>query len=258
MVWKKQTDVLKQTHIAAALIAFYGERAVFIDGRIDQRLTALAAESGNIKKFFNRRFHDKGIDWQRLVYFQTISTRRWGERKRGVGNLHFHALMILPERQSLKQIRNKLELVFGKVANMGGKIQFKITKPDWQSSYTFNNVTSEGPIGKLLYVQHGMGGTYNDLAFNDDGKRSRKAPIERLRCNRQATGLARGLPSHFNAKATLCDHVSTEQGRRAFVTWLKEELELKKARKREAARLLQRAASDIRTEFSGNSHLGQS
>ncbi|MDX0931563.1 hypothetical protein GOE05_29745 [Sinorhizobium medicae] len=48
--------MLKQAHIAAAMIALYGERAVFIDGRIDQRLTALADESGNIKAFFNRRF----------------------------------------------------------------------------------------------------------------------------------------------------------------------------------------------------------
>jgi hypothetical protein len=237
VVWKKQTDIFKQAHVAAALIAIYGERAAFIDGRIDQRLTALAAESGNIKKFFNRRFHDKGVDWQRLVYFQTISTKHSGGCKRGVSNLHFHALVILPERQSIKQIRAKLELVFGKVATMGGKIQFRITKPDWRSSYTFSGVTAKGPIGKLLYVQQGMGGTYNDLHLNDDGKRSRKAPIERLRCNRRATGLARGLPSHFNAKVTLCDHVSTGQGRRAFVAWLKEERELQRQQAREAARV---------------------
>lgn len=235
MVWKKQTDILKQAHIAAALIAIYGERAVFIDGRIDVNLTAVADEATNIKGFFNRRFHDKGVDWQRLIYFQTVSTRRWGEkRKRGLANLHFHALMILPVRQSYKQIRATLETVFGKAGNMGGKIQFKISKPDWRESYSFNGVTSDGPLGKLLYVQQGMGGTYNDLNLNE-GKRSRKAPVERLRCNRHATGLARGIPSHFNAKATLCDSVSKDAGRRAFLSWLKEERELQREHKRRVA-----------------------
>ncbi|MGE6786699.1 hypothetical protein ACQKGL_29740 [Ensifer adhaerens] len=216
------------------MLATYGERAVFIDGRISTGITALAAESGNIKTFFNRRFHDKGVDWQRLVYFQTVSTKRWGKKKRGISNLHFHALMILPERQTLKQVRQKLELVFGKAGDMGGKIQFKITQPDWQAAYTFNEVTANGPLGKLLYVQQGMGGTYNDLQLNDSGKRSRKAPIERLRCNKKSRGLARGIPSNFNAKATLCDHVSTEAGRRAFVAWLKEAHEIQKEQKRRA------------------------
>lgn len=243
--------------MAAAMIAIYGERAVFVDGRIDINLTAVAAEDGNIKGFFNRRFHDKGVDWQRLVYFQTVSTRRWGEkRKRGVANLHFHALMILPERQTLKQIRTTLETVFGKAGNMGGKIQFKISKPDWQESYSFNGVRAEGPIGKILYVQQGMGGTFNDLNLNE-GKRSRKAPIERLRCNRQAKGLARGIPSNFNFKAALCDHVSMDAGRRAFLAWLKEERELERQRKIIAAR--ERAATgakkDRATTFDSPAHL---
>jgi hypothetical protein len=179
-------------------------------------------------------FHDKGVDWQRLIYFQTVSTRKWGKKKRGIANLHFHALMILPERQTLKQVRQKLELVFGKAGAMGSKIQFKISKPNWGTGYTFNSVRAEGPLGKLLYIQQGMGGTYNDLELNDNGKRSRKAPIERLRCNRNATGLARGIPSNFNAKATLCDHVSTDAGRRAFVAWLKEERQIRKELKQRA------------------------
>lgn len=238
-VWKKQTDVLKQLHIAAALLAVYGHRAVFVDGRIDRRLTELAVESGNIKHFFNRRFHDKGVDWQRVLYFQTTSTRRSGPRKRGVANLHFHGLFILPERQSNKQMRNALKLVFGHAEGMSSEIQFKFTKPDWGKGYTFNKIRADGPLGKILYVQQGMGATYNDLKLNDDGKRSRKAPIERLRCNRQASGLAKGAPSNFNAKATLVDHVSTEMGRKAFMLWLtvhREELkELKRRQARAAA-----------------------
>lgn len=214
------------------MIALYGERAAFVDGRIDLHLVRQAADTGNIKGFFNRRFHDKGADWQRLVYFQTESTRRWGERKRGVSNLHFHALIILPERQTLKQIRQKLGDVFGHVPGMG-KLQFKITKPDWSKSYTFNQVSAAGPLGKILYVQDGMGATYNDLKLNEDGKRSRKAPIERLRCNRHAKGLARGIPSHFNAKATLCDHVSTAAGRAAFREWVAEERRMIKRKKRQ-------------------------
>ena len=234
---------MKQAYVAAAMIAMYDERAVFVDGRIDTRLIALAAESGNIKGFFNRRFHDKGVEWQRLVYFQTVSTRRWGEkRKRGIANLHFHALMVLPERQTLKQIRATLETVFGKAGNMGGKIQFKISEPDWQEAYTFNGVTAEGPLGKVLYVQQGMAGTFNDMNLNE-GKRSRKAPIERVRCNRQAKGLARGIPSNFNFKATLCDHVSMDAGRRAFLAWLKEE------RERERLHKLRLSASPIEDDL---------
>ena len=222
--WLKQTDLLKQAHIVAALIAVYGQRAMFFDCRIDQRLTQQAWESGDIKRFFNRRFHDKGVHWQRLVYFQTISTKRGGDgkRKRGLANLHVHALFILPERQSLKQMRDTLAKVFGRVPNMGDLIQFKNVKPDWTKQCTFNGVTAKGPLGKILYVQQGMGGTYNDLDMNN-GKRSRKAPIERLRCNRHATGLAQGIPSHFNAQATLCDHVSTRLGELAFKDWLREE-----------------------------------
>lgn len=218
------------------MIATFGERAVFIDGRIDQRLIAVAVESGNIKKFFNQRFHDQGVNWQRLVYFQTVSTSRSGQKKRGVSNLHFHALIVLPERQTLKQIRAKLELVFGKAVNMGGRIQFDISKPDWRKSYTFNGVTAKGPLGKILYVQQGMGGTFNDLKLNEGGKRSRKAPIERLRCNKNAVGLARGIPSNFNAKATLCDHDSTKAGHKGYLLWITEEREQKRAQARLAAR----------------------
>ncbi|MGF0540743.1 hypothetical protein ACQQ2Q_22355 [Agrobacterium sp. ES01] len=201
------------------MIATYGERAVFIDGRIKTNLIAVAAEDGNIKRFFNRLFHDKGVDWQRLVYFQTVSTRRWGEkRKRGIANLHFHALVILPERQSNKQIRATLETVFGKAGNMGG--------------------------------------TFNDLNLNE-GKRSRKVPIERLRCNRRAKGLARGIPSNFNFKAALCDHVSMDAGRRVFLAWLKEERELERQRKIIVARerVAIGAKKDRATDFDSPAHL---
>lgn len=223
----------------AALLAVYGERAVFVDGRIDERLTQQAVESGNVKGFFNDLFHRKRIDWQRLIYFDTVSKRRTGPRRRGKMNLHFHALFILPARQTNKQMRQTLEQVFGKAGNMRGEIQFKFAPPDWAKGYSFNDVKAEGPIGKILYIQHGMGGTYNDLELNDDGKRSRKAPIERLRCNRQAKGLAKGVPSNFNAKATLVDHVSTKAGHRAFTWWLKvrhEELKEQKRRQARAAR----------------------
>lgn len=205
------------------MIAIYGQRAMFFDCRIDLRLTQQAWESGNIKQFFNRRFHDKGVNWPRLVYFQTISTKRGGDgkRKRGLANLHAHALFIVPERQSLRQMRDTLANVFGRVPGMGDLIQFKHVKPDWTKQCSFNGITAKGPLGKILYVQQGMGGTYNDLDLNN-GKRSRKAPIERLRCNRAATGLAQGIPSHFNSKATLCDHASTQAGQAAFVDWLRD------------------------------------
>lgn len=235
--WLKQTDLFKQLHIAAALIATYGERAMFFDCRIDVRLTQQAWESGNVKGFFNRRFHDEGVNWQRLVYFQTVSTKRGGggKRKRGLANLHAHALVILPERQALKQIRASLAKVFGRVPGMGDVIQFKNIKPDWTKQCTFNGITAKGPLGKLLYIQQGMGGTYNDLDLNG-GKRSRKVPIDRLRSNRRSTGLAQGIPSHFNAKATLCDHASTQAGELAFRDWLKDGREAKRQEKARIAR----------------------
>lgn len=218
---------------------------MFFDCRIDQRLTQQASESGNIKAFFNRRFHDKGVHWQRLVYFQTISTKRdGGKRKRGLANLHVHALFILPERQTLKQIRASLAEIFGRVPGMGDIIQFKHTKPDWTKRCDFNGITAQGPLGKILYIQQGMGGTYNDLAFNENGKRSRKAPIERLRCNKRATGLARGIPSHFNAKAALCDHVSTRAGELAFQAWLAEGREQRREEKRRQIREKRLAAKN--------------
>jgi len=211
---------------------------MFFDCRIDQRLTQQASESGNIKGFFNRRFHDKGVHWQRLVYFQTISTKSGGggKRKRGLANLHVHALFILPERQSLKQMRETLTLVFGRAPAMGNIIQFKHVKPDWRKQCTFNGITAKGPLGKILYIQRGMGGTYSDLGLNENGRRSRKAPIERLRCNRRAKGLAQGIPSHFNAKATLCDHASTRAGELAFQAWLAEGREAQREEKRREAR----------------------
>lgn len=244
--WLKQTDVFKQAHIVAALIAIYGQRALFFDCRIDQRLTQQAWEGGNIRRFFNRRFHDKGVHWQRLVYFQTTSTKRGGDgkRKRGLANLHVHALIVIPERQSLKQIREELAKVFGRAPGMGDLIQFKHVKPDWTKQSTFNGVTAKGPIGKILYVQQGMGGTYNDLDLNN-GKRSRKAPIERLRCTRHAKRLAQGVPSHFNAKATSCDHVSTRAGELAFTEWLREGRETQREEKLRQARASRLAADAI-------------
>lgn len=227
------------------MIAIYGQRAMFFDCRIDQRLTQQAWESGSIKKFFNRRFHDKDVNWQRLIYFQTISTKRGGDgkRKRGLANLHAHALFILPERQTLQQMRATLAEVFGRVPNMGDLIQFKHVKPDWTKQCTFNGITAKGPLGKILYIQRGMGGTFNDLNLNN-GKRSRKAPIERLRCNRGSTGLAQGIPSHFNAKVTLCDHASTRAGQAAFMEWLREGREVQREEKYRRARAERHAFVD--------------
>jgi hypothetical protein len=102
-----------------------------------------------------------------------------------------------------------------------------------------NRAHSRKSYGRPLLKGDRSGRCLTDLKLNDDGKRSRKAPIERLRCNRQASGLAKGVPSNFNAKATLVDHVSTEMGRKAFMFWLtvhREELkELKRQQARAAA-----------------------
>lgn len=211
MVW--------QVFIAAAMVAYYGERAVLIDIRIERSLIEEALGTGDVKGFFNQRFHDMGLDWPRLVYFLTASRRKEKRRVRGQHNLHCHALIVIPEKTTYRQVRDQLRRVFGK-APMKAKNQIDITKPRQDKGFTWNGVKAMGVVGKLLYAQEGMGATYNDLNYNDDGKRSRKAPPERRVYNKHSTGLAQGIPSNFNSKATLCDNETKRLAQVGFDQWI--------------------------------------
>ena len=246
--WKRQTDLVHQVFYAAAMISTYGKRALFIDVRIEEHLMREAVQSGQVKQFFNRRFHDLGVDWPRLVYFLTASKRKDGKRKRGPSNLHVHALIVIPEKITHKQVREKLALVFGKAKTMRLDRQIDITKPDIEKGCSWNGVKAMGPIGKLLYAQEGMGATYSDLGYNEDGKRSRKAPPDRRTYNKHSTGLAQGIPSNFNSKSTLCDNETKRLAQVGFDQWIVAEKARFEASNRTKAKKVASPPSSIQSD----------
>ncbi len=220
--WRRQTDCVQQSFIAARLFADLDSRAIFIDGHIHDylKIQALAHPQG-VKAFFNRRFHDLGFKARRLIFFDTRMTHKMGQRGSGRHKLHFHALIELPHGWSQAALLRLLERVFGKATIMGRR-QFHIPQPDWTRHYTHNDVQVMGPLGKLAYVMAHAGTSYRDLDLND-GKRSRSTPASRGRYNRQASGLARGIPSNFNADIVFIDAVSKRAGKEAFDAWTKAE-----------------------------------
>lgn len=217
--WRRQTDIVQEAFIVARLFLDTAGAAVFVDGHIDNHLKREAIESGDVKGFFNRRFHDLGFKSRRIILYDTVTTRKMGARKSGQFHLHFHAVFELPRGWSRARLDRLLSRVFGTALPMGRR-QFHMTSPRWDQPHTHNGVTVVGPLGKLLYVASHGGATYAGLKLND-GKRSRKAPASRGAYNRRAAGLARGIPSNFNGKTVFCDHASKEAGREAFDAWVK-------------------------------------
>jgi len=238
--WSRQTDIVKQIHTAAAMICSAPEKAIFVDGRISTDLIQQAISTGDVKNFFNQRLHKtEAANWSRLIYFETPSTRRMGVKKRGRSNLHFHALFVLPERKSNKQIRDVLSAVFGKAPKIPN--QFYIKAPNWTEASSFKGKQVSGPLGKLIYLMKGTGASYNDLNLNN-GKRQRKVPVERRAYNKNARGFAQGIPSNFNSKLVLCDRSSLQQGRRSFVEWVKAQRGQQQANLKKATIQLEMAA----------------
>ncbi len=103
-----------------------------------------------------------------------------------------------------------------------GQRQFHFTMPRWDQHYTHNDIQVFGPVGKMAYAMAHAGTTYHNLDLNE-GKRSRSAPASRRACNRKASGLARGIPSNFNAEIVFCDNASKRAGKVAFEMWVKSE-----------------------------------
>lgn len=219
--WRLQSDILRQTFIAADMFVRLETRAVFVDGRISVDVGKRALGSGDVKSFFNRRCHDFGLKGRRLIYFDTVST----PKIRG-GNhntlLHFHALLEFPERKTWKQFQAILKRIFGDAKELGQR-QFHKSAPDWKAGFTHGVTRADGPIGKIFYSTKNAGAAYRVLCLNKDGARSRAAPVARGRVNKRSIGIAKGSPSNFNARVVICDRISQQQGRAAFNLWLKDE-----------------------------------
>jgi hypothetical protein len=240
--WRRQTDCLQQTFIAARIFADCGTAAVFVDGHINDYVKYIAVNCPQgVKAFFNRRFHDAGYKGRRLVYFDTRATRKMGRSGSGSARLHFHALIESPRGWTRGDLERVLKKVFGKATPMGQR-QFHFPKPDWSKHHSHNEVQITGPLGKLAYVMAHGGTSYVDLKLTG-GKRSRSTPVSRGRYNRHSSGLARGIPSNFNAAVVFVDSASKRAGKEAFDAWVKAE----RAARRPAA-TTQRALTPKRQE----------
>lgn len=101
--------------------------------------------------------------------------------------------------------------------------QFHKSEPDWQTGFTHGTTRAQGPLGKIFYSTKNAGAAYASLKLNKEGARSRAAPIARGSLNKRSLGIARGLPSNFNARVVICDRASQQQGRAAFDAWCKAE-----------------------------------
>ena len=228
--WRRQTDCVHQAFIAARLFVDCGQSAIFVDGHINDYVKVKALDDPRgVKGFFNRRFHDLGFKARRVIAFDTLATRKMGRRGSGRAKLHFHGIFELPRGWRKGDLQKLLERVFGKATLMGQR-QFHFSPPRWDQHHTHNDVQVTGPLGKMTYAMAHAGATYRSLDLND-GKRSRSSPASRGGCNRKAAGLARGIPSNFNAEIVFCDHVSKRAGKEAFDAWVKSEQATRRAQK---------------------------
>jgi hypothetical protein len=228
--WRRQTDCVQQAFIAARVFVDCGQAGVFVDGHINEHVKARALDDPRgVKGFFNRRFHDLGFKARRVIFFDTLATRKMGRRASGRDKLHFHGIFELPRGWKKADLQKLLERVFGKATPMGQR-QFHFSTPRWDQHHTHNDVQVNGPLGKMTYAMAHAGATYRSLDLND-GKRSRSSPASRGGCNRKAVGLARGIPSNFNAEIVFCDQVSKRAGKEAFDTWVKSEQLMRRPQK---------------------------
>ena len=209
--WRLQTDIVQQLFITAALFVDLGAEVVLVDGHINLNLKKRALmHEGGVKQFFNKRCHDLGLTSRRVIVFDTVTTNRMGQRASGRDKLHFHGKFELPAGWSRAALLRALEKVFGRAAIEGrwmGRRQFHASNPDWTQHHSHNDARAIGPLGKFLYAIQHAGATYNNPELND-GKRSRKAPSVRGRCNRKGARLAQGIPSNFTAEVVFADTLS--------------------------------------------------
>jgi hypothetical protein len=221
--WRRQTDVVRQAFITARMFTDLGPRAVFVDGHMNTVTKMRALESGNVKAFFNRRFHDTGMKTRRIVIFDTVTTKAMGGgRGNNIARLHFHGVFEMPAGTTQAGLRKKLARVFGHAGEMGPH-QFHFSPMSEEKFCSHNGVQASGPLGKVLYGIKHAGSSYRVLKLNEDGKRSRRAPAHRGADNRHSLRLARGIASNFNSDVVLIDNRSKDAGREAFEAWSKAE-----------------------------------
>jgi hypothetical protein len=217
--WKRQTDAVRVSCIAAQMIAEGSGRVFLVDGRIETAVINQALRSGNVKGFFNQRCHDKRLKCRRIIVFDTKSGGGIDRVANSASDLHFHAVFLLEGGQDEPWLIERLCAVFGK-AHALGRRQFLIKQPDPKSHYTFAGRQGSGITGKICYMMSHAGTTHAILGLNEDAKRSRKAPKTRGACNQRSKGLAAGRPSNFLSGITICDNVSKREAKRAFDDWV--------------------------------------
>lgn len=197
-------------------------QVVLVDGRIADAVVMEAVSNGDPKQYFSQRCHDKGIKCRRVIVLDTKATKRIaaGEKMRpGKANLHFHAVFLLDEGRGRPWLAERLRAVFGEAVTLGPR-QFRYVSPDPAQHKTFSERQGRGIIGKLCYMLDHAGNTYATLDLNEAGRRSRRAPAFRRRCNKRSKGLAQGLPRNFLSGVVICDNASKREARKAFEAWV--------------------------------------
>lgn len=220
--WRRQTDAVRYASIATQMHAEAPERVVLVDGRISDAVVAAAIASGDPKRHISQLCHDRRLTCRRLIVLDTKATRRMaaGERMRlGKANLHFHAVFLLGEGQDRVWLAERLRTVFGVASTLGPR-QFRWGAPDPTQHKTFSERQGHGIVGKLCYMLDHAGSTHATLGLNEAGKRSRRAPTYRRRCNKHAKGIAQGLARNFLSGIVICDSGSKREARKAFEAWI--------------------------------------
>ncbi len=225
--WRSQTDIVRYTLVIVALYLQGSQRFWMVDGRIERgEITkAINNRRGAVKGYFSQRCHQYGLTCSRLIVFDTKSKKGLG-RGNHVANLHFHGFFLLPEGESEVWLRKKLKLVFGEAVAMG-PYQLRFTQPNFEKKHSYKERAAYGPLGKLNYVLGHAGSTYAKLELNEGGQRSRKAPSDRRKRNKNSKGIAAGIPSNFLSSVVICDSRSKSLAKTALKDWVADQTDTK-------------------------------
>jgi len=219
--WCRQNDVVQEVFWVAAMVADLGSRAFLVDGALGQKVKAEAIASGDPIGYLNARCHAKSLKTRRMFVLDTTSTEKSGKSLHSRDRLHFHGIFEKPVNMKKLAFVELLKAVFGDAKPMGCR-QLHIVRPDFAEGYSHKGVRGIGPIGKLFYALRHAGTTYNDLGYNGDNTH-RMGPKERMSCNHQAEGLAKGSATNFNKHIVFCDSASKRAGKSAFDLWVETE-----------------------------------
>lgn len=217
--WQRQTDAVRLACVVSQMWAEDPERVVLVDGRIENGLIREALNSGSVKGFFSQRCHDKKLKCRRVIMFDTKSGNGMDEKAVKLSNLHFHAIFLLDGPAEKLWLMDRLRAVFGHALTVGSR-QFWMSVPDRGSHHSFAGRRGIGISGKIGYMMSHAGTTHASLSLNAEGRRSRKAPATRRRCNVHSEGLAAGKPSNFLSSIVICDNVSKRAAKKAFEAWM--------------------------------------